>query len=179
MENHTQPIYTNESRKFVECKIEFGMGRFVACVIICNERQSSLWPSITFSSCEKIDHKIWNDNLHEPSLLIGWDNSQAYLMVVSICGIESAHESTIVPHKVETSYSGWSFRIHMQPKIWPNYLHHAINSLKTCLHDLKVCECYLVTFLNWTLVFNWCVSRWLSKNKDHKDARFNEINPCL
>ena len=38
-----------------------------------------------------------------------------------------------------------------------------------------VCECYLVTFLNWTSLFDWCVTSQGSKNKDHKDTCLKNI----
>ena len=41
--------------------------------------------------------------------------------------------------------------------------------------SIKVCGCYLVTFLNWIPVFDWCMFRWGSKNKYHKDTCLTEI----
>ena len=45
----------------------------------------------------------------------------------------------------------------------------------------KVCGCYwlIVTFVNWTHVFNWCVFRWELKNKHHKDTCWENIGLCL
>ena len=39
----------------------------------------------------------------------------------------------------------------------------------------QVCRCYSIAFLNRTLMFNWCVVRWGSKNKHHKIACIKEI----
>jgi hypothetical protein len=39
----------------------------------------------------------------------------------------------------------------------------------------KVCWCYSVTLLNRTHMFYWCVVRWGSKNKHHKDTCLKEI----
>ena len=39
--------------------------------------------------------------------------------------------------------------------------------------------CYSITFLNWTPIFDWCVSRWGSKNKHHKGICFKEICVCF
>ena len=40
----------------------------------------------------------------------------------------------------------------------------------------KVCECYLVTVLNWTPIFESCAIRTGSKNKHHKDTCLKEID---
>ena len=39
----------------------------------------------------------------------------------------------------------------------------------------KVCGCYLVTFLNQTAIFDWCVVRWGSRNNHHKDTCFKRV----
>ena len=39
----------------------------------------------------------------------------------------------------------------------------------------KACGWYFVTFLIGHLYFGWCVVRWVSKNKHHKNTCFKEI----
>ena len=50
---------------------------------------------------------------------------------------------------------------------------------RTPLLKSKICGCYLVTFLNWTTIFEWYVVRWGSKNKNHKHTCLEEIRLCL
>ena len=44
---------------------------------------------------------------------------------------------------------------------------------------LKVCGCYVVTFLNWTPRFDWYVVQYGSKNKHHTYTCLKEIRLCL
>ena len=51
-------------------------------------------------------------------------------------------------------------------------LHDILTTLGSTMKIIegpKVCGCYSVTFLNQTLIFDWCVVRRGSKYKHHKD----------
>ena len=66
--------------------------------------------------------------------------------------------------------------------------HHGIQKEVHCCNEteyfnlscicIKVWGPFVVTLLNWTLVFEWCMTRLVVNNKHQQDFCYNEIGMC-
>ena len=92
--------------------------------------------------------------------------------------LNSQHKRSICTNSCEASSHGTCFSSvtlgYLKRKCVSVSRRRISKTLKSNILN-KVCGCYLVTFLNQTAIFDWCVVRWGSRNNHHKDTCFKRV----